>query len=162
MPDTGGDARIELAAARLAAAADDAKGDAAHAANALRQAQQHDAAGLVADAQLELAAAKTHLGQREDARTDLAAAIEGYRSIRNPRGEAAARRALAAVLADLNRAQDAREEYQRALALDQSVGDVEGVALVYRDLCELLWVSGDRDGAQTAARPFPGARTRDG
>ena len=151
LPDTGGDARIELAAARLAAAADDAKGDAAHATNALRQAQQHDAAGLVADAQLELAAAKTHLGQQEDARTNLAAAIEGYRSIRNPRGEAAARRALATVLADLNRAQDAREEYQRALALDQSVGDVEGVALVYRDLCELLWVSGDRDGAQTAA-----------
>jgi len=152
LPDAGGDARIELAAARLAAAVDDAKGDAEHATNALRQAQQHDAAGLVADAQLELAAAKTHLGQREDARTNLAAAIEAYRSIRNPRGEAAARRALAAVLADLNRGQDAREEYQRALALDQSVGDVEGVALIYRDLCELLWVSGDRDGAQTAAR----------
>jgi DNA-binding winged helix-turn-helix (wHTH) protein/tetratricopeptide (TPR) repeat protein len=152
LPDAGADARIELAAARLAAAVDDAKGDAAHATNALHQAQQHDAAGLVADAQLELAAANTHLGQREDARTDLAAAIEGYLSIRNPRGEAAARRALAAVLADLNRGQDAREEYQRALALDQSVGDVEGVALIYRDLCELLWVSGDRDAAQTAAR----------
>jgi DNA-binding winged helix-turn-helix (wHTH) protein/tetratricopeptide (TPR) repeat protein len=152
LPDVGGDARTELAAARLAAAVDDAKGDAEHAANALHQAQQHDAAGLVADAQLELAAAKTHLGQREDARTSLAAAIDGYRSIRNPRGEAAARRALAAVLADLDRGQDAREEYQRALALDQSVGDVGGVALIYRDLGELLWVSGDRDGAQTAAR----------
>ena len=152
LPDMAGDARAELAAARLAAALDDAKGDADHAANALRQAQQHDAAGLVADAQLELAAAKTHLGQREEARTDLTAAIEAYRSIRNPRGESAARRALAAVLADLNRGQDAREEYQRALALDQSVGDAAGVALIYRDLCELLWVSGDRDGAQTAAR----------
>jgi DNA-binding winged helix-turn-helix (wHTH) protein/tetratricopeptide (TPR) repeat protein len=152
LPDVAGDARTELAAARLAAAVDDAKGDAEHAANALYQAQQHDAAGLVADAQLELAAAKTHLGQREDARADLEAAIDGYRSIRNPRGEAAARRALAAVLADLNLGQDAREEYQRALALDQSVGDVGGVALIYRDLCELLWVSGDRDGAQTAAR----------
>jgi len=152
LPDSGGDARIELAAARLAAAVDDAKGDAAHAADALAQAQQHDAAGLVADAELELAAAQTHLGQREEARKNLAAAIEGYRSIRNPRGEAAARRALAAVLADLNRGQDAREEYQRALALDQSVGDIAGVALIYRDLCELLWVSGDRDGAQIDAR----------
>ena len=152
LPDAAGDARTELAAARLAAALDDAKGDAEHAATALRQAQQHDAAGLVADAQLELAAAKTHLGQREDARANLAASIDGYRSIRNPRGEAAARRALAAVLADLNRGQDAREEYQRALALDQSVGDDGGVALIYRDLCGLLWVSGDRDGAQTAAR----------
>lgn len=152
LPDVAGDARTELAAAHLAAAEDDAKGDADHAANALRQAQGHDAAGLVADAQLELAAAKTHLGQREEARKDLAAAIEAYRSIRNPRGEADARRALAAVLADLNRGQDAREEYQRALALDQSVGDAAGVALIYRDLCGLLWVSGDRDGAQTAAR----------
>ncbi len=152
LPDAEADARTELAAARLAAALDDAKGDAEHATNALRQAQQHDATGLVADAQVELAAAKTHLGLREDARANLAAAIDGYRSIRNPRGEAAARRALAAVLADLNRGQDAREEYQRALALDQSVGDAAGVALVYRDLSELLWVSGDRDGAQTAAR----------
>lgn len=151
LPDAGGDARIELAASRLAAAVDDAKGDAEHATNALRQAQQHDAPGLVADAELELASAKTHLGQRDDARAHLAAAIEGYRSIRNPRGEAAARRALAAVLAYLNRGQDAREEYQRALGLDQSVGDIDGVAGIYRDLCELLWVSGDRDAAQIAA-----------
>ena len=86
------------------------------------------------------------------ARANLAAAIEGYRSIRNPRGEADARRALAGVLADLDRGQDAREEYQRALALDQSVGDAGGVARIYRDLCEMLWMSGDRDGAQTAAR----------
>jgi eukaryotic-like serine/threonine-protein kinase len=152
LPDDAGDARTELAAARLAAAVDDAKGDADHAATALHQAQQHDAAGLVADALLELAAAQTRLGQRDTARSNLAAAIEGYRSIRNPRGEADARRALAGVLADLNHGQDAREEYQRALALDQSVGDLGGVARIYRDLCEMLWVSGDRDGAQTAAR----------
>lgn len=152
LPEDAADARTELAAARLAAAVDDAKGDADHAANALREAQQHDAAGPVADALVELAAAQTRLGQRDTARANLAAAIEGYRSIRNPRGEADARRALAGVLADLNHGQDAREEYQRALALDQSVGDLGGVARIYRDLCEMLWVSGDRDGAQTAAR----------
>jgi eukaryotic-like serine/threonine-protein kinase len=152
LPEVAGDARTELAAARLAAALDDAKGHADHAANALRQAQQHDAAGLIADALLELAAAQTRLGQRDTARVNLTAAIESYRSIRNPRGEADARRALAGVLADLNRGQDAREEYQRALALDQSVGDAGGVARIYRDLCEMLWLSGDRDGAQAAAR----------
>jgi DNA-binding winged helix-turn-helix (wHTH) protein/Tfp pilus assembly protein PilF/TolB-like protein len=152
LPDDAGDARTELAAARLAAAVDDAKGDADHAANALRQAQQRDAAGLVADALLEIASAQTRLGQRDTARANLTAAIEGYRAIRNPRGEADARRALAGVLADLDRGQDAREEYQRALALDQSVGDAGGVARIYRDLCEMLWMSGDRDGAQTAAR----------
>lgn len=152
LPDVAGDPRIELVAARVARALDDAKGDADHAAKALRQAQQHDVAGLVADAQLELAAASTHLGSLDAARADLAAAIDGYRSIRNPRGEADARRTLAAVLADLNRIQEAREEYQRALALDQSVGDVAGVARVYRDLSNMLWESGDRDGAQAAAR----------
>jgi DNA-binding winged helix-turn-helix (wHTH) protein/tetratricopeptide (TPR) repeat protein/TolB-like protein len=146
------DARTELAAARLAAAVDDSKGSAEHAANALRLSQQHDAAGLVADALLQLAAAQTRLGERETARSNLTKAIDGYRSIRNPRGEADARRALASVLADLNRGQDAREEYQHALALDQSVGNAGGVARTYRDLCEMLWVSGDRDGAQTAAR----------
>jgi hypothetical protein len=124
LPDAAEDARTELAAARLAAIVDDAKGDAEHAANALGQARRHDAAGLVADALLELAAAQTRLGQRDTARVNLTAAIEGYGAIRNPRGEADARRSLAAVLADLNRGQDAREEYQRALALDQSVGDV--------------------------------------
>jgi DNA-binding winged helix-turn-helix (wHTH) protein/tetratricopeptide (TPR) repeat protein len=152
LPDVVGDPRIELAAGRIARALDDAKGDAEHAATALHQAQQHDAAGLIADAQLELAAASTHLGRLDEARADLAAAIDGYRSIRNPRGEAQARRALAAALADLNRAQDAREEYQRALVLDQGIGDVAGVALIYRDLSSMLWVSGDRDGAQAAAR----------
>jgi DNA-binding winged helix-turn-helix (wHTH) protein/tetratricopeptide (TPR) repeat protein/TolB-like protein len=152
LPDVAGDPRIELAAARIARALDDAKGDGEHAAKALHQAQQHDAAGLVADAQLERAAASTHLGRLDEARADLAAAIDGYRSIQNPRGEAEARRALAAVLADLNRAQEAREEYQRALAVDQGVGDVAGVARIYRDLSSMLWVSGDRDGAQAAAR----------
>jgi DNA-binding winged helix-turn-helix (wHTH) protein/TolB-like protein/Tfp pilus assembly protein PilF len=152
LPDMAGDARTELAAARLAAAADDSKGEDDHAANALRLAQQHDAVGLVADARLELAAAQTHLGQRDASRVNLAAAIETYRSIRNPRGEAEARRLLAGVLADLDRGQDAREEYQRALALDQGLGDVGGVARIYRNLSEMLWVSGDRDGAQAAAR----------
>jgi len=152
LPDGAGDARTELAAARLAAAVDDSKGHADHAATALRQARENDAAGLVADAQLELASAQTRLGQRDTARVNLTAAIEGYRSIRNPRGEADARRALAGVLSDLDRGQDAREEYQRALALDQSVGDAGGVSRIYRDLCEMLWMSGDRDGAQTAAR----------
>ena len=152
LPGVSGDARAELAAARLAAALDDSKGDADHAANALRLAQQHDAAGLVADALLELAAAQTRLGRLDAARVNLTVAIESYRSIRNSRGEADARRALAGVLADLDRGQDAREEYQRALALDQSVGDVGGVARIYRDLCAMLWSSGDRDGAQIAAR----------
>ena len=152
LPGAGSDPRTELAAARIAATLDDAKGGAQHAAAALREAQQHDATGLIADAELELAGARMHLNQNEEASKDLAAAINAYRTIHNPRGEANARRQLASALSSLSRPQDAREEYQRALALDQSIGDVGGVARVYRDLCSMLWLAGDRDGAQVAAR----------
>jgi tetratricopeptide (TPR) repeat protein len=38
------------------------------------------------------------------------------------------------------------------MAIGQSIGDLGGVSAVYRDLCELLWQDGDRDGAQAAAK----------
>ena len=128
------------------------KGAEQHAANALQLAQQHDAVGLIADAQLALGGARTHLNKNEEARTGLLAAIAAYRAIRNPRGEAAARTNLAQALENLNRNEQAREEYQRAMSLDQSIGDLAGVAGVYRNLSSMLWLQGDRDGAQTAAR----------
>jgi DNA-binding winged helix-turn-helix (wHTH) protein/tetratricopeptide (TPR) repeat protein len=146
-----GDPRIELAAARISSALDDAKGTLEHAEIALREAREHDAAGLVADAQVSLAGAQMHLNKNDEARSGLGAAIAGYGVIRNPRGEANARRALAAVLTGLN-PQGAREEYQRALALYQSIGDDGGVASVYRDQCAMLWLAGDQDGARAAAR----------
>jgi DNA-binding winged helix-turn-helix (wHTH) protein/tetratricopeptide (TPR) repeat protein len=152
LPEATGDPRVELAAARVAAALDDARGSEQHAAEALRLAQQHDATGLIADAQLALAGARTHLNKNEEARVSLVAAITAYRSIRNPRGEAAARTDLAQALSNLNRNQEAREEYQRAMELDRSIGDLAGVAGVYRNLCGMLWAAGDRDGAQAAAR----------
>ncbi|MGB9332293.1 MAG: winged helix-turn-helix domain-containing protein [Steroidobacteraceae bacterium] len=152
LPGAAADPRVQLAAARIAGALDDAKGTEQHAANALQLAQQHDAVGLIADAQLALGGARTHLNKNEEARTDLIASIDAYRAIRNPRGEAAARTDLAQALGNLSRNQEAREEYQRAMALDQSIGDLAGVAGVYRNLSSMLWLQGDRDGAQAAAR----------
>ena len=152
LPNTTGDPRVELAAARVAAALDDPRGSEQHAAEALRLAQRHDSAGLVADAELALAGARTHLNENEEARASLVAAIAAYRSIRNPRSEAAARTDLALALSNLDRNQDAREEYERALELYRGIGDLAGVADIYRSLCSLLWVAGDRDGAQAAAR----------
>ena len=152
LPDAANDPRVELAAVRISGELDDARGGEQHAATALRLAEQRDAAGLVADAQLALAGARTHLNKNEEARASLLAAIAAYRSIRNPRGEAAARIALAQALSNLNRHQEAREEYQRAMELDRSIGDLAGIAAVYRDLCSMLWTAGDRDGAQAAAR----------
>jgi DNA-binding winged helix-turn-helix (wHTH) protein/tetratricopeptide (TPR) repeat protein len=152
LPSVADDPRIELAAARISRALDDAKGTAQHATLALQQARERDAAGFVADALVSLAGARMHLNQNEDARAGLDTAIDAYRAIRNPRGEASARRALSQVLAGLNRTQEAREEYQRALTLYQSIGDVGGVASVYRDLSEMLWLEGDQDGARVAAQ----------
>jgi DNA-binding winged helix-turn-helix (wHTH) protein/tetratricopeptide (TPR) repeat protein len=152
LPNAAADPRVELAATRVSGSLDDAKGSEQHAANALEKAQQHDAVGLIADAQLALGGARTHLNKNEEARTGLLAAIAAYRAIRNPRGEAAARTNLAQALGNLNRNQQAREEYQRAMTLEQSIGDLAGVASVYRNLCSMLWLEGDRDGAQTAAR----------
>lgn len=152
LPGSAADPRVELAAARIAGVQSDARGAAAHAELALHQAQQHDAAGLTADAQAALAAARVLLGANDAARDNLNAAIEAYRAIHNPRGEADARRELAQLLGNLNRGQEAREEYQRAMALEQSIGDLAGVARVYRALCSMLWLAGDRDGAQAAAQ----------
>lgn len=146
------DPRVELAAARIAGTLNDARGTAEHAANALREAQQHDAQGLVANALVQLAGAQMHLGQNDEARANLVAAIAVNRALGNPRGEAAARGELANVLVNLNLGPDAREEFQRAMSIFQSIGDAHGTAAVYRDLTGVLWVAGDRDGAQAAAR----------
>ena len=152
LPRAREDPRLELEAARLALALNDAKGSEHHAAGALQLAQQRDATGFAADAQRALGTAETLLNQNEEARSAFNASIGAYREIRNPRGEAAARAQLAYALSNLDHNQEAREEYQRAMTLDQSIGDLAGVANVYRQLSNMLWLSGDRDGAQAAAR----------
>jgi DNA-binding winged helix-turn-helix (wHTH) protein/tetratricopeptide (TPR) repeat protein len=152
LPSVTNDARVDLAAARIDAARDDVKKEAEDASAALRKARQREAQGLIADALRQLATAHWHLGSNEEARNESAAAIEAYRTIGNPRGEASARTLLAAVYAATNHGQEAREAYQQAMAQYRSIGDVGGVGRVYRDLCEMLWTAGDRDGAQVAAR----------
>ncbi len=147
------DPRVQLAAARVAAARDDMKAESELASSALRLAQQHEAPGLVADAQLELGWAQERLGHVEAARHAFEEAVSGYRAMRNPRGEAAARAELATgPLSDLHLQQEAREELQRALTLDQSIGNKAGMTRLYSSLCSTLWEQGDRDGALTAAQ----------
>ena len=152
LPGANDDPRTELASAHLARGGDDAQGDAAHARAALESARRRDSPGLVADAEVELGRAQARLGQHAQAHAILTAAIGDYRAVRNPRGEADARRELASALGSQNRNQEAREQYQQALALEQSIGDLGGAAHVYGDLCQMLWLSGDRDGAQAAAQ----------
>jgi tetratricopeptide (TPR) repeat protein len=146
------DPRVELVAARLAGARNDAKSEVEHGEEALRQAQAREAPGLITEAQVELATARLHLGDFEQSKIELDAAIAGYRAMGNPRGEVEARLARAATLDSLVQHQAALEEYQRAIALAQSIGDMGDVAAIYRDICAMLWVQGDRDGAQASAR----------
>jgi DNA-binding winged helix-turn-helix (wHTH) protein/tetratricopeptide (TPR) repeat protein len=148
LPLAQGDPRVELAAARVAASQDDVKSEATFAARAVQESQAREVPGIIADAKLELGVTLLRLGETDRAKMNFRAAIDTYRAIGNPRGEAQARRKLASALTG----QEAREEFQRAIALAQSIGEVGVVADVYRGICELLWEAGDRDGAQVAAR----------
>jgi DNA-binding winged helix-turn-helix (wHTH) protein/tetratricopeptide (TPR) repeat protein len=146
------DPRVELAAARIARTLDNARGEAEHAQLAVEKAKQRDATGLLADGQVVLAHAQERLGELSDARATLELAVQNYRAIQNPRGEISVRRALGRIASGEHRTPEAREEYQRAMALAQGIGDEASMAGIFSQICELLWEAGDRDGAQAAAR----------
>ncbi len=57
---------------------------------ALRQAQQREAPGLMADAEIQLGWACERFGDAAAACAAFEAAISGYHAVRNPRGKAAA------------------------------------------------------------------------
>jgi tetratricopeptide (TPR) repeat protein len=152
LPQASQDPRVELVAAKLAGARNDVRSEVEHAEVALRLAQAREAPGLIADAQVELAGSRLHLGEFTRSKSELDGAITGYHAMGNPRGEVAARRTRASVLDSLGQHQTALEEYQRAIALAESIGDVGEVASIYRNMCELLWEHGDREGAQASAR----------
>jgi len=149
LPGADLDPRTTLAAARAAIGRNDVRGSAALAAEALAQARRRELPGIIADAQVQLATSRMRFGEVAEAKADLVAAVEGYRVMGNPHGEAYARRNLARLIDDNGLA---REEYQRSMALAQRIGDQGTVGAVYRDLAEMLWVAGDRDAAAVAAR----------
>ena len=146
------DPRTELAAADIASAGDDAKSAAEYARKALALARVREAPGQIADAQTRLGSALSHLGNEDEARSMLHDAIAAYQQNGNPHGEASAREALGKALASANLGDAGREEYQRAMAIYQSIGDLGGVAATYTDMARILWMAGDRDGSETAAR----------
>ncbi len=152
LPRAAGDPRLNLLAARIAEASRDPKAAAAFAQDALREAHRREAQGITADAQVSLAAAKQYLGDFREARALLSDAITGYHTIGNPRGEVEARRSLGAVFAAQLHRDAAHEEYQRAISLAQSIGDLAELGAIYRNVCADLWDAGDRDGAAAAAR----------
>lgn len=145
------DPRLELVAARIAAAQDDVKGQIAHASRALNLARARNAPGLMGDAERQLGSSQSYNKNRKQAAELLQRALADYRRVGNPSGEAAVHRDIGNVYLE-NQPQRAREEYQRSLALYQSIGDQEGIASAYSDLAIMLWSAGDRDGSEAAVR----------
>ncbi|MEO8926218.1 MAG: tetratricopeptide repeat protein, partial [Caulobacteraceae bacterium] len=154
------DPRLELAAAKIAAARDDLPARAAHAATALDEARATASVGLAAEAETELGIAKTGVDSKA-AGAFLQEALVDYRRAANPRGEAWARQNLGNLLADTD-PPAARAAYQRALAQYQSIGDEDGAAKILSDLAIMLWSSGDRDGAAAADRQVLQIRRKTG
>jgi eukaryotic-like serine/threonine-protein kinase len=145
-----GDARLELAAARIASAQDDAKAVQSHAAHALQLARATEDSGLAAEAERMLGVALTS-SDRKKATEMLSRALVDYHSAGNPRGEASVHRDIGNLLAD-TQPKLARGEYEESLARYQEIGDRNGVASAYSDLAVMLWAAGDGDGAEAATR----------
>ena len=152
LPQADQDPRTELAATQLARARNDVQSQVQYAEEALRLARAGQALGLIADSQVALADAQMHLGELQPAKAELDEAVAGYHQMENPSGEVAARRLRAAILEDQMRHQEALEEYQRAIALAETIGDAGDVATIYRNISSMLWYQGDREGAQASAR----------
>lgn len=149
LPALAGDPRVELAAADVANARSGGAAAVPHARLALRQAQRRGEVGLIAEAQLQLGIA---LGRDAQAEPMLRAAVQGFRRLGNPHGEAQAWQNLGNLQGNRNQIAAARESYQRAMAMYQQVGDLSGEAAIYDNLSIMLWGAGDRDGTETALR----------
>ena len=107
-PTSTKDPRIELAAADVAAARDDAKARPCTRAQALRLAEARDEPGQIADAQTRLGAALIYLGDEPMRSAFCKKAIATYQQNGNPHGEASAREALGKALRMRTRATRAR------------------------------------------------------
>ena len=151
MPGVQGDPRIEIKAVNIADKRGDNRAQEQHAQAALTLAQARDDAALAADAVFDLALARYALGKTEEGVALMRRAAGEYRNTANPGYEADAITWLAWMYLSQGRTQDARNEYQNALAIYVRIDRKAGVGAVYKNLATLLWNEGDRDAAEQAA-----------
>ena len=144
------DARLELAAGRVANAQGDTGATQVHAERALALARAGDNAGLAADSELTLGVVFTS-GDRAKARDLLTRALADYGRVENPHGVARAHLNIGNLLSD-TQPNKARAEYEESLKQSQDIGDQNGIAAAYSDLAIMLWSAGDRDGTEAALR----------
>ncbi len=150
LPGSAGDPRIELKAVNIAESRNDSVALARHAELALKLAQGRDEPGLTADAQYNLAVARSLQDRREEAVALLQHAIAGYRHTGNPLYEADAHELVGNIEYEQSRPQAARDEYQQALAIYQRIGNRARLAIIYSNLANMHWNLGDRDAAKIA------------
>jgi len=141
-----------MKASALARIRGDTTAQVRHAELALSRAQQRDQLGLAASAKRALGVAARGTGDHERAAALFGESINDFQRSENPRGEAGARTSLANLLRVENKSDAAREEYERALAIYQRIGDQDGMAAIYGNMGLLLVDRGDRDAAEVAAR----------
>jgi DNA-binding winged helix-turn-helix (wHTH) protein/tetratricopeptide (TPR) repeat protein len=149
-PSIADDPRFELAAAKIASAQDNITASTAQARRALELAKARGAVGLQADSEVELGNALAS-SDPKSALEMLNHALADYRKAGNPEGEAATHRGIGIAVAD-NDSKRSLMEYQTALQQFQALGDQNGIASAYADVGTVLWVQGDRDGAETATK----------
>jgi DNA-binding winged helix-turn-helix (wHTH) protein/Tfp pilus assembly protein PilF len=159
-PSNADDPRFELTAAKIASAQDNITASAAHARRALELAKARGAVGLQADSEIELGNALASSDPRS-ALEILNHALADYRKAGNPEGQAATHRGIGIAVADTN-SKRSLAEYQIALQQFQALGDQNGIASAYADVGTVLWVQGDRDGAETATKNVLDIRRRTG
>ncbi|HZX92789.1 MAG TPA: protein kinase, partial [Rudaea sp.] len=151
MPAVQGDPRIEIKAVAIADKRGDNLAQEQHAEAALKLAQARDYAALAADAVFDLAKARYALGKSEEGVALMRRAADEYRKTGNPGYEGDATTWLAWMYLSQGRTQDARNEYQNALAIYVRIDKKAGIGAVYKNLNILLWNEGDRDAAEQAA-----------
>lgn len=144
------DARVELAAGRIADAQENPAAEQAHAERALALAKARDNPGLVADSELILGTVFTPINAKK-ARDMFSRALVDYATVKNPHGEASVHLVTGNLLSD-TQPKLARTEYEESLREFQAIGDRSGIASAYSDLGVMLWSAGDRDAAETAVR----------
>ncbi|HEX6834558.1 MAG TPA: hypothetical protein VF132_13555, partial [Rudaea sp.] len=150
LPAAADEPRVEILAAHIADESGNYAEQAAHSEAALKLAQARGAPGMIARARHSLASALSALGRIDESQRYANEAIEDYRRVDDANGEAAMHDLLAVTWRQRVRPQAEQEEYQKALAIYQRIGNQSGVATVYRNIYGLLLNHGDRDGAQRA------------
>jgi len=142
------DPAVDLVESTAADQLGDVKGAEAAAEAAAAHAQSRGAGILAADALARQCRELPLLGKFDDARTACIHARELYVRAGDRDGVAAATGYLAAVLDNQSQPDAARQMYEEALAVDETIGNKGGAIWQINGLANVAWAQGDLAGAR--------------